>query len=110
MENTNGTFTEPTCNNSCGIVPPVQKYSCNNNSQCVADSNGQYTSNDCDNKCVSVPVPLSITTTSLSDATEKECDEGVECEGQSVRTRSCLFAKQLKSLPTSISNLYCFWL
>jgi len=52
--------------------PPPLKYSCNNNSQCVADSNGQYTSNDCDNKCVSVPVPLSITTTSLSDATQNQ--------------------------------------
>src|SRR3989344_4898543 len=52
--------------------PPPLKYSCNNNSQCVADSNGQYTSNDCDNKCVSVPVPLSITTTSLSDAIQNQ--------------------------------------
>ena len=38
--------------------PPLpQRYSCNSNNQCVADSDGDYESNDCDNVCAVPPPP-----------------------------------------------------
>ena len=70
VESASGTYTEHTCNNSCAIGSPVEKYSCNSGNQCVADLNGSYTTNNCDNQC-QAPIggTQSITTTSLPGGT-----------------------------------------
>src|SRR3989344_4389768 len=75
IQDVNGTYTEPTCNNSCGEIPPppVQKYSCNSNNQCVSDPNGGYESSNCDSNC-QAPIggALSISTVSLPDGTARQ--------------------------------------
>src|SRR3989344_5703937 len=69
------------CVGPVGPLPPVnpppvnpppptgQKYSCNENNQCVANANGQHSNSTCDNKCQAVSSgPFAITPESLPDA------------------------------------------
>lgn len=66
------------CKEPAGIgipVSPTQKYSCNNNNQCVADPNGQYSNSNCDGKC---PPPV-VAGGGICDQTSCQPD-GLSCE------------------------------
>jgi len=64
-----------TCVETVSTQPPTttspQKYSCNQNNQCIEDTNGTYANSNCDNKCQTPPAgnALSIVTDNLSDGT-----------------------------------------
>ena len=53
--NNAGNWWQFTCTEPAPVSPPVFKYSCNQNSQCVVDPNGTYTTTNCDNQCQVLP-------------------------------------------------------
>ncbi len=59
-------YTTSNCDNEC--APAQRFYTCNDGDQCVEDPEGEYDTSNCDNECQPLPVPVTISTSSLSDA------------------------------------------
>ncbi len=64
--NATDSYTTSNCDNEC--APAQRFYTCNDGNQCVEDPEGEYDASNCDNECQSLPVPVTISTSSLSDA------------------------------------------
>ena len=89
-------------------VPDPQKYSCNTNNQCIADSSGPYTSSSCDNACGSVVPKYSCNASnqcvadSSGSYTSSSCDNA--CGGGS---NSCeMYFEPASIPPDGSSTLY----